>query len=67
MAMPTSRIGAHPYTLPDLCRRPGLSLFTDRQDSSVTVVARSGSDPPRRALQWKMISLPKSICNQINL
>ena len=45
MAMPTSLLGSRAFTLPDMRRRPGWSLSTDRQDPTKTVAARSGSDP----------------------
>ena len=43
MTTPISRSGPNPYTLPDLHRRPGRSLYTDRLDPVVTEVTRSGN------------------------
>ena len=44
MATPASRSGRHPYTLPDLRRRPRRSSSADRKDPVVTVAARSVGD-----------------------
>ena len=51
MVTPTNRLGSHPYTLPDLRRRPGQLLSADRQDITVTVPAAVVATSPRRALQ----------------
>ena len=45
METPTDRPGPHLYTLPDLCRTPGRSSSTDRQDPVITAAARNVSDP----------------------
>ena len=44
METPTGHPGPHLYTLPDLRRCLGRSVYTDRQDPFANVGARSGSD-----------------------
>ena len=57
MATPIGRPRPQPYTLPDLRRRPGQSLYTGRQDPVVTEAARSGSDPTTTAARCVTIAI----------